>query len=86
MANISKLLTASANVKPGLGEVYGLVIASTSSGTIVLYDSETTTTSTPLTGTITPTAGTFIDLFGLQFSKGLYAVIANTLSVTVVYK
>lgn len=79
-----KRITATGNIKPIGGILLGLLVASTSSGTITLYDSATTTTGTPITGTLTPAAGTFIPI-PLQFINGLYAVVSGTLDVTLIY-
>lgn len=78
-----KNLTASGNVKNSDGALLGFYVNSTSSGTLALYDSATTTTTIPITGTITPAVG----WHGLpaSFANGLYAVIGSTLNVTLVY-
>jgi hypothetical protein len=78
-----KVLSATGNIVPRDGQMLGFLCNSTTSGTIIFYDSATTTTTTPITGTITPTAGTWYPL-PIQYINGLYAVIANTLNVTVV--
>lgn len=83
-----KQITGTNQIKVGAGNLCGLLVSSTSSGTITLYDSAVASASDPLmVATLTPAAGanpTFLP--GVWFSKGLYAVIANTLSVTVVYE
>lgn len=79
-----KRITATGNVKPIGGTLLGILVASTSSGTIVLYDSATTTTTIPITGTLTPSAGVFIPI-PLQFINGLYAVVSGTLDATLIY-
>lgn len=76
--------TATANIKNADGAMLGFFVNSTSTGTIQFYDSATTTTTVPITGVITPAAGNFYPL-PVAFVNGLYAVIANTLNVTIVY-
>lgn len=75
-------------IKVGAGKVFGVAVSSTSSGTIALYDSAKASTSDPkILATFTPSAGQTVSFLpGAFFSKGLYAVIANTLSVTVIYE
>jgi len=79
-----KHITATGNIKPIGGRLIGVLCASTSSGTITLYDSATTTTTTPMTGTITPAAGSFIPIPAI-FANGLYAVVSGTLDATLIY-
>ena len=77
-----KVLTATGNVASGEGALLGLFCSTTSSGTIILYDSATTTTTIPITAIITLTAGTWYNI-PVTFTAGLYAVIANTANVTI---
>lgn len=81
-------MTASGQVKVGAGRLYGILIASTSSGTITIYDTpDADTNDRKILDTFTPTAGqTLSFLPGIIFSNGLYIVEANTLSWTVVYE
>ena len=84
-----KQITATTQIKREQGKVYGLLVSSTSSGTIALYDTpDADTSNDPLIlATFTPSAGQTISFLpGAFFSRGLYAVIANTLSVTVIYE
>jgi hypothetical protein len=74
--------TSSANIVPRDGAMLGFYVNSTSSGTITFYDSATTTTGTPISGTITPAIGWHS--FPVNFANGLYAVIGSTLNVTIV--
>lgn len=76
-------LTATANVSPVPKAILGFLVASTTSGTIQFYDSATTTTTTPVTGVITPAAGVFVPVKAYT-SAGVYAVITGTLDVTVI--
>jgi len=81
-ANIS----ASALVKTGAGQVYGIIINSHSSGTIKLWDN-TSAATTVLCNTITFAAGErWIPLFGMTFGTGLYATIGGTADVTISYR
>jgi len=85
----AKQLAATDQVKIGAGKLFGIFVSSTSSGTLVVYDSATASTSdTKIANTITVTAGTQYLSFpaGIWFSKGLYVVAANTIEFTVVYE
>ena len=83
-----KQLSATTQVKIGLGKIRGLLFSSTSSGTIVVYDSKSASTSDPvIINTLTPAAGSFYPFGeGIQFNDGLYVVVANTLQFTVIYE
>ena len=83
-----KYMTATARVKQGSGKIIGLVVSTTSSGTIAFYDSEMAATSVVIINTLTPAASTYLYFGegGITFSKGLYVVIANTLTCTVIYE
>jgi hypothetical protein len=88
MANY-KYLTATNQVKVGAGKLYGISVSTTTSGTITVYDSASANTSDPvIANTITVAAGTQYLSFpaGIWFSKGLYVVLANTATFTVVYE
>lgn len=76
--------TSTANINAKDGCLLGFFVNSTSTGTIQFYDSATTTTTTPITGVITPAAGNYY-ILPVAYSNGLYAVIANTLNVTIVW-
>lgn len=80
-----KIKSASGNVKPAAdGALLGFFCNTTSTGTIIFYDDASTGTTTPITGTITPTAGTWYNI-PAAFTNGLNVVIANTLNVTIIY-
>jgi hypothetical protein len=88
MANY-KYLAATDQTKVGAGKLYGIFVSTTSSGTITVYDSATSSTSDgKIANTITVTAGTQYLSFpsGIWFSNGLYIVLANTATFTVVYE
>jgi hypothetical protein len=78
-----KNATSTGNVSPRAGALLGFYVNSTSSGTIVLYDSATTTTTTVISGTITPAIGWHS--FPVGVANGIYAVIGGTLNVTFVF-
>lgn len=80
----SKILAASANVKAESGAAIGVLCHSSTAGTLVIYDSATTTTTLPLTGSIALVAGTYYPL-PVGFGAGLYAVIGGTTSITIFY-
>jgi hypothetical protein len=88
MANY-KYLAATDQTKVGAGKLYGIFVSTTSSGTITVYDSGAASISDPkIANTITLTAGSQYLSFpaGIWFSKGLYVVLANTATFTVVYE
>lgn len=85
-----KQLSATAQVKVGLGKLKGILISSTSSGTLVVYDTPDADTSNDpkIIETLTPAAGALYSFpaDGIQFSNGLYVVVANTLVFTLIYE
>lgn len=78
-----KNATASGNVSPRPGALLGFYVNSTSSGTVVFYDSEATATTIPITGTITPAIGWHA--LPVAVANGIYAVVGGTLNVTFVF-
>jgi len=81
-------LSASALVKTGAGQAYGIVVNSyTATATIKLWDALTATTPV-LLNTITITAtDRFIPLVGATFGTGLYCTIAvAACDVTILYR
>jgi hypothetical protein len=88
MANYT-YLDATKQVKVGAGKLYGIFVSTTSSGTLTVYDSPDGDNTDPkIANTITVSAGTSYLNFpaGLFFNKGLYIVLANTATFTVVYE
>lgn len=87
MASKYANITASGLIKEGPGCLTGMVVASTTSGTIKFWDQ--TSAATPvLINTLTPSAGS-VYLFpdgGITFTRGLYVTVANTLDCTVFYE
>jgi hypothetical protein len=76
-----KQLAATAQVKPSAGKLYGIQVSATASGTLVVYDSDVSSTSDPkICDTLTLTAGsTYLNFpAGLWFNKGLYIVLGGT--------
>lgn len=74
--------TATGIIYKDQGQLIGFYCNSTTTGTLILYDAATAVTTTPISGTITPTAGTF-NRFPAGLTTGLYAVIGGAaLSVT----
>lgn len=80
---IPKNVSATANISALDGGMLGFYVNSTSTGTIQFYDSATTTTTTALTGAITPAIGW--NPLPITFVNGLYAAIGGSaLNVTIV--
>lgn len=77
---------ASALIKTGAGQVYGIVINSHTSGTLKLWDN-TAGSGTVLCNTMTFAVGErFIPLLGATFGTGLYATISGTADVTILFR
>ncbi len=85
MASMYANLTASALVKEGPGKLKGMVVATTTGGTIKFWD-QTSAAVPVLINTITPAAGSSYDFREVQFTRGLYVTIANTIDVTIFYE
>ena len=84
-----KSISTTEQLTKGISKLNSLTVCSTSSGTIVIYDSATADTNdAKILNTLTPSAGAhfYFGEEGLGASKGLYIVIANTLVVTLGYK
>lgn len=79
-----KNLTSSSNCSPIPACVLGILCSTNTNGTVTLYDDAATGTTTPITGPITLAAATWYPL-PVTTTKGLYAVIAGTTNITVVY-
>ena len=76
-------LTATAQVKVGLGKLKGIFVSSGTSVTVAVYDSATASTSNPVIlntfTAATPGNYTFTgDDGGVGFSNGLYVVLGGT--------
>lgn len=83
-AGQSKVLGASANVKPTSGVAIGILCHSSTAGTATLYDDAGTGTTNPISGIISLTAGQYYP-FPVAFGAGLYCVVGGTASITVIY-
>ena len=82
-------MSGTGQVKVGAGRLFGVLISSTSSGTITIYDTHDGDTSNDpkILDTFTPTAGQIISFGpGVIFSRGLYCVEGSTLVWTVIYE
>lgn len=90
MAATYKNLTATSQVKVGAGKLKGLVVSSTSSGTLTFYDEAQGGTTRVMIGTLTPAAGSVLNFTGddggVGFNNGLYIVAANTINFTVFFE
>lgn len=92
MSATYQAITATKQVKVGGGKLKGIFCsAAASTPTLALYDSATASASDPaILPTFTPVAGTMYALSGdeggINFTKGLYAVIGNTVTVTFFYE
>jgi hypothetical protein len=76
-------LTATAQVKIGLGKLKGIFVSSGTTPTVAVFDSATADTNDPaVIATFTSaTPGNYLftgDADGVVFSKGLYVVLGGT--------
>lgn len=76
----AKRITASGVIITGPARLVGFHVASTSSGTLVLYDN-TAASGTQISGTVTPAAGGFTP-YPVDLQTGLYATVGGTIDVT----
>ena len=79
-----KNMSASGAVKSGIGKLRGIFVASTTGGTLKLWDN-TSAATTVLVNTFTVGAATYYDFGDVLFSNGLYITLANTADWTVFY-
>lgn len=77
-------LSATANVCPGTCGLMGIWVSSTTGGTITVYDSATTTTTTLMANTFSPSAATFYPL-PFVANNGVYVVLGGTIDCTVAF-
>lgn len=81
-----KNITASTLIKTGYGSIKGVIINSHTSGTLKLWDN-TSAATTVICNTISFGVGErFVPLYDISFITGLYATIAGTADITIVYK
>lgn len=79
-----KNISATGNVSKVPCKMLGFFVSTESTGTVRIYDSATTTTSTPVTDTISVNAGTWYNL-PVALTAGMYVVIGGTADVTLVF-
>jgi hypothetical protein len=79
----AKVISSTTTVNNNFGALCGIFVATTTSGTITVYDG-TSTAGTIIIPTFTPAAATFYPL-PANYGTGLHIVIANTISCTVFY-
>jgi hypothetical protein len=85
MASYYKNMSASGLVKEGPGKLTGIIVASTSSGTLKFWD-QTSAAAPILINTFTPAAATFYKLPDVMFTRGLFVTLANTMDWTIFYE
>lgn len=83
-------LSATAQVKIGLGKLKSIFVSSGTSPTIAIYDSATASTSDPVivaqfTGATPGNYNLTGDMGGVVFSKGLYVVLGGTNPVVSIF-
>lgn len=77
---------ASALIKTGAGQIYGVIINSHTTGTLKLWDN-TAASGTVICETISFAAGErWIPLMGATFGTGLYATIGGTANITILFR
>lgn len=64
------------------GGIRGILIASTSTATLALYDNNAGNTTNQIVGTMTLPAGPSFTLCPMAFANGLVAVTTGTLDIT----
>ena len=79
-----KNLTATTQVSTQGSTIIGVLVSTTTAGTLQFYDSATATTTTPVTGVLTLAAGTFLPI-GASVGTGIYVVVGGTINATVIY-
>jgi len=77
-------ISASALVKTGFGRLRGVFCASSTGGTLALYDS-LTAVAPIIVNTFALTASTYYEMGDVTFGTGLYADIANTADITLFF-
>jgi hypothetical protein len=85
----SKVITATENVKPSAGKLLGFFCSAASSNpTVTIYNSAAATATKKVIDTFTPVAGTnyFFPGDGIWCDDGIYVVIANTVTLSVIYE
>lgn len=80
-----KTLSASGLVATGDGVLIGILVSSSSSGTLKVWDNTSAATTVIVDTTDTITAPTFIAM-PFAFSVGCYVTIGGTAKITVAYR
>jgi hypothetical protein len=73
--------TVTANLATGQKILAGILVTSSISGTIAVYDSSGTSTSKPVIATMSVTAGVYYPI-PVGLNEGLYIVVGGTLTAT----
>lgn len=77
-------ISSSQAISSGKGKLLGIFVASTSSGTIKVWDN-TAASGTVIVNTFTPSAAAFYPI-PAKYSTGLYVTLANTIDCTVFWE
>ena len=85
MACYYKNMTATGLVKEGPGKLKGFTVATTTGGTVKIWDAMAAEAPV-LLNTITPAAGSNYEFPDIQFTRGLFVTIANTIDMTIYYE
>jgi hypothetical protein len=78
-----KNLSASGLVRTGAGQLLGIFVASSSSGTVKVWDN-TSAATTVIVNTTSVSAGTFYPM-PFAFNTGLFITIGGTADITVAF-
>lgn len=80
-------ITADTLIKTGAGRVFGILVASHTSGSIKLWDN-TSAATTVLLNTYSYSSGSQVISFpaGIEFTTGLYADVTGTQDITILWK
>jgi len=85
MASYYKNITADALIKDGAGKLKGIFVASGTTPTIKLWDN-VSATAPVLINTFTPAVATYYPMPDVQFTRGLFADVGNTIDCTFFYE
>jgi hypothetical protein len=79
-----KQFTATGNISPFGASLLGIFVSASTAGSVTIYDSATTTTTTKVIDTVTLVAGTWYPM-PVGTTAGIYIVVSGTLSATAVF-
>lgn len=82
--NVGTNLSASALVRTGAAVIVGIMVNSTTAGSIKLWDN-TSAAGTVKVNTFTPPAAGFYPVGGIACATGIFATLTGTIDVTVVW-